>query len=67
MELTTKTARELKELFNKKERLCCAGCGGLQFNLFPTDMPNTDISEAVMMKCSSCEHTRLELATLKAQ
>ena len=52
---------EFKSLFNSKERLCCAGCGGLQFSLFPTSIPNTNISEAVMMKCNGCGHTRLEL------
>lgn len=52
---------EFKKLFNSKERLCCAGCGGLNFDLLPTNMPNVDISEAIMMKCTGCGHTRLEL------
>ena len=52
---------EFKKLFNAKERLCCARCGGLQFSLSPTPMPNVDISEAVMMTCNNCKHTRLEL------
>ena len=47
--------------FNLKERQNCASCGSINFNLFPTIMPNVDISEAVMMKCIECWHTRLEL------
>ena len=52
---------EFKKLFNSKDRLCCASCGNLNFDLSPTPMPNVDISEAVMMKCTECGHTRLEL------
>lgn len=54
---------EFKKLFNAKPRLPCAGCGSISFSIFPTPMPNTPISEAVMMKCKDCGHTRLELVS----
>jgi hypothetical protein len=52
---------DLIKKFNSKERDNCAKCGEIQFEILPTNLPNTDISEAVMLKCKNCEHTRLEL------
>lgn len=52
---------EFKKKFNSKERLNCAGCGSISFNLLPTPMPSVNISEAVMMQCTDCGHIRLEL------
>ena len=53
--------KEFIEKFKSKERLNCAGCGGIRFNIQPTIIPNTDVSEAVMLICENCGHTRLEL------
>ena len=52
---------EFIEKFNSKQRQDCASCGGTQFIILPTNLPNTDVLEAVMLKCKNCGHTRLEL------
>lgn len=52
-------SEEFRKLFNLKERLPCAGCGGSNFRVF--SVPNASIEEAVMMQCTECNHTRLEL------
>jgi len=52
---------EFKKKFNSKPRLSCAGCGSKEFRLTATPIPNTDVSEAVMMHCKNCGHSRLEL------
>jgi DNA-directed RNA polymerase subunit RPC12/RpoP len=54
-------SKEFLEKFNLKSRVDCAHCGGTEFRLGPTGMPNTTIDEAVMMECKNCGHTRLEL------
>ncbi len=52
---------EFIKLFNLKGRLACAGCGGTEFRLTPTTIPNTAIEEAIFMICRGCGHMRLEL------
>ena len=52
---------EWKKRFDSKDRLCCAECGGNNFMPHTTKMPNTNISEAVMLECVDCGHSRLEL------
>ena len=53
--------KEFLKLFNSKERLNCASCGGYDFRLTETGMSDTTIEEAVFMICKKCGHRRLEL------
>ena len=52
--------KEWMKKFKSKERLNCAGCGATKLRPVPASLPDTDVSEAVMLICS-CGHQRLEL------
>lgn len=58
MELNDK---EFIKLFESKDRSRCAKCGGNDFRITETNIPNTPIEEAVFMHCKGCGHYRLEL------
>lgn len=57
--------KEWAEKFNSKKRQNCARCGGLNFRAFQLkgkeNTPDMDVSEAVMLNCKDCGHTRFEL------
>lgn len=61
MEDSEINSEKFLQLVNSKERLCCARCGSVEFNLIPTGLPNTTIDEAIFMECKKCSHKRLEL------